>query len=107
MSQRIVIDVATLFEAASASWGERAEASLDSGLTYGERPVLVLARKREARYLFTDEGAAVEAAGRPSVWREVADRVADEYNVNIGRHGDVFLPATSRESAAWIASLPG
>jgi hypothetical protein len=81
---------------------------LDSGLRYGgERPVLVLARKREARYLFTDDGAALEAAGRPSGWREVADRVAGEYIVNISRDGDVFLPATRRQDAAWIASLPG
>ena len=34
-------------------------------------------------------------------------RVVGEYIVNISRRGDVFLPATSRQNAAWIASLPG
>jgi hypothetical protein len=106
--QRVLIDLASLFRAASTSWGERAEALLDSGLTYGgERPVLVLARRREARYLFTDDGAAIEAAGPLAGWREAADRVAGEYIVNISRRGDVFLLATSRQNPAWIASLPG
>jgi len=108
VSQRVLIDIESVFGTASASWGERGQALLESGLTYGgERPVLVLARKRESRYQFTDDGAALDAAGRPAGWREVADRVAGEYIVNISRRGDVFLPATSRQNAAWIASLPG
>jgi hypothetical protein len=100
--------MAALFEAESAGWGERGEALLDSGLTYGgERPVVVLARKREGRYLFSDQGAAIEAAGRPGGWRDVAERVAGEYIVNVSRHGVVSLPATSRQERAWNSSLPG
>jgi hypothetical protein len=104
---RVTTDMGALFETESASWAERGEALLESGLTYsGERVVLVLARKREGRYLFSDQGAAIEAAGRPRGWREPAARVVDEYIVNITRHGIVWLPATQRQELAWISSLP-
>jgi hypothetical protein len=97
-----------VFTSVWATWGERGEATLDSGLTYGpDGPVLVHAGKRLGRYLFSDLGRAVAAAGRPRGWREAAARVADEHVVNISRSGVVSLPAVEARDRAWIVSLPG
>jgi hypothetical protein len=99
------LDVA--FEAAWATWDDRAEVVLDSGLTYGGAgPVLVEVVKRPGRYLFSDAGAAVEAAGRPQGWRETAERVATEHAVNVSRNGIVFVPSADRK-LRWLSSLPG
>jgi hypothetical protein len=90
-----------------ATWGERGEAVLDSGLRYGGTdPVLVHVSKREDRYEITDRGAAVAAAGGPSGWREIADALEMELAVNVSRQGEVFLPATARRELAWVATLP-
>jgi hypothetical protein len=100
--------MAAAFSATRGSWGERGEAELDSGLRYGGgAPVLVHVGKREGRYSFSDRGAALEAAGSPSGWRETARMLEDEYIVNVSRRGVVFLPAVERSGAAWLASLPG
>jgi Ankyrin repeats (many copies) len=95
------------FEAASATWGERGEAVLDSGLTYGgaREPVLVSATKREGRYLFSDKGRAAELAGRPTRWREAARRLEDEYAVNVSRTGVVSLPAVQRRDSDWLTTV--
>ncbi len=99
--------IGAAFAAARVEWGERGEVELDSGLRYGgETPVLVHASKRDRRYSFSDRGAAMEAAGSPRGWRETADRVEGEYDVNVSRRGVVFLPAVERTGSAWLASLP-
>jgi hypothetical protein len=103
-------DIALAFETAWATWGERGEVVLDSGLSYGgERPVLVVASRREGRYSFSDQGAALEAAGHPAGWRVPAARIAEEHTVNVSRNGIVSLPAASRRELAWpwLSSLPG
>ena len=98
--------VGDAFEAASATWGERGEVVLDSGLTYGgEAPVLVHASKREGRYRFSDEGRAIERAGRPAGWREAAQRLRAEYVVNVSRNGVVWLPAVERRHRTWLTTI--
>jgi hypothetical protein len=42
----------------------------------------------------SDQGAAVERAGKPPGWRTVADRLADELVVNVSRSGTVGLPVS-------------
>jgi hypothetical protein len=94
------------FEAASATWGDRGETVLDSGLTYGgNAPVLVRATKRDGRYLFSDEGRAIELAARPAGWREAARRLQDEYVVNVSRNGVISLPAVHRRELAWLTTI--
>jgi len=101
-------DLLLAFEREWATWSERGEAVLESGLTYGgDRPVLVHASKREGRYAFSDGGGAAAAAGLPAGWREAADGVTEDYAVNVSRRGVVFLPATERRELSWISSLPG
>lgn len=101
------VGIAASFVAARASWGERGGVELDSGLRYGGgAPVLVHVSKRDARYVFSDRGAAIEAAGGASGWREAADRLVDELDVNISRRGVVFLPAVDRRGIDWLSSLP-
>jgi hypothetical protein len=68
--------------------------------------VLVHATRREGRFSFSDRGGAAEAAGLPPGWREAADRVTEEYDVNVSRRAVVFLPATERRELSWISSLP-
>jgi hypothetical protein len=55
----------------------------------------VVVTRREGRIRVDDGGAAVERAGLPPGWREVARRIEDEYCVNVSRHGVVFLPVAA------------
>ena len=98
---------ADVLEAAAAVEGDRVESRLDSGLTYfdGGPPVEVLVRRRPGRYLVSDDGSAVEVAGRPAGWREVADDVIAAHGLNVNRRGVVSVPAVPRQGAAWLDSL--
>src|SRR5262249_14860270 len=89
-----------IHDAAPAGWARclgRAELAgliegIDTGLEYvpGER---VRLRVDFHRFPYVDdEGRAVELAGRPTGWREVAARVEVERVVNISRSGVVSLP---------------
>lgn len=98
--------VGEAFAAVSATWGPSGEVLLGAGLTYGGgAPVLVLAVKREGRYLFSDEGRAIEAAERPPRWREAAQRLLEEYVVNVSRSGVVSLPAVHDREMAWLTTI--
>ena len=76
----------------SVAEGERIERTIDSGREYrpGD-PVLVRVVQRGRRYLVTDDGAAVERAGRPSGWRDAAQRPVDDDSLNLSRSGAVFV----------------
>jgi hypothetical protein len=71
----------------------RSETVIDTGLEYrpGD-PVRVRLVRREHRISVTDDGAAIEKAGRPPRWREAADRVGEELDVNISQDGVISLP---------------
>jgi hypothetical protein len=71
----------------------RSEALIDTGLEY--RPgdsVRVRVVRRGHRISVTDDGAAVEKAGRPPRWRDAVDRVDEELDVNISQGGVISLP---------------
>jgi len=55
-------------------------------------PVRIRVRRRERRYLVTDDGAALERAGRPQGWRGVASEVVAGADLNLSRSGAVFVP---------------
>lgn len=77
---------------AALSAEERGEVVVDSGVAYGDgEPVRILVRKRLHRYLISDEGRGVAKAGKPSGWREVAERAGAPMNVD--RSLTVFVPA--------------
>jgi len=67
--------------------------------------VLVQASKREGRYRFSDEGGAIERAGRPGGWEETARRLETEYVVNVSRNGVVWLPAVERRHRTWLTTI--
>jgi hypothetical protein len=71
------------------------ERVVESGLAYVEgEPVRVLLRKRGSRLQLGDGGRAVELAGRPPSWRDIAERLVErERGLNVSRHGVVFVPA--------------
>ena len=54
-------------------------------------PVVLRVAQHKFPYV-RDDGAAVDRAGRPPGWRDVAERVARELGVNISRGGVVSLP---------------
>jgi hypothetical protein len=84
---------------ADLSGVERGEIVVDSGLAYGDgEPVEVLVRKRLHRYLLTDRRRAVEKAGKPIGWREVAEQVV--LPMNVDRQGTVFVPAVAGRDLA-------
>jgi ankyrin repeat protein len=69
---------------------------LDSGLEYAPGdPVRLHVTVRRFPYI-SDEGGAVERAGRSEGWRAVADRVAVERVVNVSRSGAVSLPVVAK-----------
>jgi hypothetical protein len=80
----------------SSEWTEGQDAVVATGLRYGpDVPVEIIVRKRGWRFDVSDGGRAVELAGRPEGWREVAERVAsDRYWLNVNRAGVVFVQAT-------------
>jgi hypothetical protein len=75
----------------------REERVVDTGLEYvpGDRVRLRVVR-REHRTRISDDGAAVERAGKPPGWREVAQRIDDDLIVNVSRQGVVWLPLSPR-----------
>jgi hypothetical protein len=71
----------------------RTESVIDTGLEYGPGdPVCVGVVRRERRISVSDHGAAIEKAGRPSHWRDAADRVVEQLDVNISQTGVISLP---------------
>jgi hypothetical protein len=71
---------------------EVGEVVVASGLAYGDgEPVEILVRKRLHRYDLSDRGRALEKAGTPPGWYEVADLAAEPMNVD--RRGRVFVQA--------------
>ena len=73
------------------------EHTVETGFEYvpGD-PVRVRTVRRDRRIRVTDDGAAVERAGRPAGWRDVAEQIADEAVVNVSRHGVLWLPVSQR-----------
>lgn len=65
--------IALQLERASVDWAEGDDLVLATGMTYGAgAPVEVVVRRRSGRYDISDRGRAVERAGRPRGWPEVA-----------------------------------
>lgn len=83
--------------------GERDEVILDSERCYIEgRPVQIRIRKRQHRYDITDDGAAVRLAGKPQGWLPVAERVVEEFSLNVNRRGAVFVGTVYPD---WVDAL--
>ena len=59
-------------------------------------PVEVRVRHREQWVELDDEGRAVELAGKPRGWREIADRVVAEEGMNVNRAGRIFVTVHER-----------
>jgi hypothetical protein len=72
---------------------DRSETEIDTGSCYAPGdPVTVRVIRRDRRVSVSDDGAAIERAGRAPGWREAADRIARELVVNVTRQGVVWLP---------------
>jgi hypothetical protein len=101
------MEYASAEKPASVADAERSEERRDSGLTYGRGgpAVEVLVRRRPGQYLLSDEGRAVELAGRPPGWFEVAQAVVRDHSLNLNRRGVVSVPAVSSRPAAWRDAL--
>jgi hypothetical protein len=68
----------------------------ETGLSYRPaEPVVVRVVRRERRISVTDDGAAIEKAGRPPGWRYAAGRIERELDVNVSRVGVVSLPVVA------------
>jgi hypothetical protein len=69
------------------------EELLDTGFEYrtGD-PVLVRVVRREGRTLVTDDAVGAQRAGCARVPEDIARGVEEAFVVNVGRHGNVFLP---------------
>jgi hypothetical protein len=74
----------------------RDERVVETGLEYvpGD-PVRLRVVHRDRRTSVSDEGAAVERAGRPAGWRDVAERIENDLVVNVSRQGAAWLPVVT------------
>jgi hypothetical protein len=74
----------------------RRDETATTGLAYrpGD-PVRVTVTHRAQRTSVSDEGAAVQRAGRPTGWTAVAERLERDRNVNVTRQGVVWLPVVA------------
>jgi hypothetical protein len=74
----------------------REERFVDTELEYlpGDRVRLRVVH-RDQRMSISDEGAAVERAGHPAGWRDVAHRIENDLVVNVSRRGAAWLPVVS------------
>jgi hypothetical protein len=86
-----------------ASLDEAGAAVVDSGLTYGDGPVVVRLRRRGQRYDITDDGAAVARAGKPAGWLAKANRLLSAEGFSINRAGVVFVPAVQGRDITSLA----
>ena len=95
-------------EGARALAGPRGETFVETGLSYGDgQPILVFVRKRGRNVDIDDRGAAVQKAGRPRGWLDVARAVVDEDSLNVNRAGVVFVPAFEGRDLAALAQRIG
>lgn len=90
----------------AAQWAEGEDVILDTGVAYREgEPVEVFVRKRGRRYDISDRGAAVEKAGLPPGWLEVAERVVAEDWLNVNRRGVVFVQSNEARLAPLVLRI--
>jgi hypothetical protein len=77
----------------SAPPAGRVEEIVDTGLSYRpDDPVVLRVVRRPHRITIGDDGAGARRAGRPTGWRQAAERLGRELDVNVSRDGAVSLP---------------
>jgi hypothetical protein len=106
----VVIDadgLATIVTALEPLAHTSGEVTADTGLHYrAGDPVCIRVRRRGRHYDLTDDGAAVNRAGRPAGWLAVVDRLVAEDGFNVNRRGVLSVPAVDgRDIAALAARL--
>jgi hypothetical protein len=86
------------------AWIDGEDVVVSTGLGYApDHAVEVTVRKRGWRFDVSDNGRAVELAGRPAGWRDVAEDVVESFAINVNRRGVVFVQAnTARLDALTI-----
>jgi hypothetical protein len=50
-------------------------------------------------------GRAIEAAGRPPGWQAVAERVVEDYAINVNRRGVVFVQTNEARLAPLVVRV--
>jgi hypothetical protein len=90
----------------TAHWVEGEDVVVPTELTYrpGET-VDVVVRKRSWRFDISDGGRAVELAGRPTSWAEVAERVVAAHALNVNRRGVVFVQSSEARLEGLVARV--
>jgi hypothetical protein len=90
-------------DALRTSDDEYGETVLDTGLEYRPgRSVNISVRKRGGRFDLTDEGAAVDLAGRPRDWLPIVSATVAGMGMNVNRRGVVFVTGFARRDVAHL-----
>jgi hypothetical protein len=88
------------------AWPEGKDVVVPTELAYApDDPVTVTVRWRGWRFDVSDAGRALQHAGVQNDWQEVAERVVDEYAINVNRHGVVFVQSNEDRLSALIARV--
>ncbi len=84
------------------------ETRIDTGRSYRSGdPVVVHVRHRGPRYVLSDDGAALDRAGKRPGWFDVAQHVVAADGFNINRRGTVFVPAVEGRDLDELCSRLG
>jgi hypothetical protein len=94
-----------LAQDSSRAWPEGEDIQVATKLRYGTDAVGVTVRKRGWRFDVSDGGRAVELAGRPTGWRDVAESVVREFAINVNRRGVVFVQTNEARLEPLIARV--
>jgi hypothetical protein len=86
--------------------GEDVDVAVPTDRRYGpDQRVEVVVRKRGRRFDVSDDGRAVELAGKPADWEEVAERVVAEHAINVNRRGVVFVQSNEQRLESLITRV--
>jgi hypothetical protein len=87
---------------------DRDVTTVDTGLSYRSGdPVLIHVRRRGRRYDLSDDGAAVECAGKRPGWLDAAQRVVAVDGFNVNRRGVIFVPVVEGRDIDELCSRLG
>ena len=97
---------AELKRAQESEWVDGQDVTLGTDLVYtSDDLVEIVVRKRGWRFDISDGGRAVELAGRPDGWPAAAERIVEDYALNVNRRGVVFVQSNEGRLDALVARV--
>ncbi len=88
-------------QVSTRQWPEGEDVQVATDHLYGTDPVEVTVRRRGWRFDISDGGRAVDLAGRPEGWQDVAREVVESFWLNVNRRGVIFVQS-NEDRLEWL-----